>query len=103
MSENKHEHTHTHTYEHTHGHSHDHDGAHSHDHSHAHGSIDSAEKLTALLSYMHHHNIHHTEELSDMKDALVALGKEDLVSTLEAAVKAYKEGNEKLDEILKKL
>jgi hypothetical protein len=52
---------------------------------------------------MHHHNVHHTEELADMKDALFALGKADLVPTLEAAVKAYTEGNEKLDEILKKL
>ena len=76
---------------------------HSHSHSHEHGSIDSIEKLKALLDYMHHHNVHHAEELSDMKDALTKLGKENLVSTLESAIKDYTSGNEKLEAILKEL
>ncbi len=84
-------------------HEHDHEHDHDHEHLHAHEGIDSVEKLTALLKYMHHHNVHHTEELSGLKDALTALGKADLVPVVDAIVKDYTSGNEKLGELLKKL
>ena len=81
-------------------HEHDH---HEHDHHHDHGNIDSPEKLKALLSHMHEHNVHHTEELHGLAHALKDQGRPELSEKVHEAMHQYDKGNTLLAEVLKEL
>ncbi len=76
---------------------------HEHHHHHEHGSIDSPEKLKALLEHMFHHNESHTEELHAIVHALEDQGKPELATKVEEAMARYKEGNALLSEVLNSL
>ncbi len=76
---------------------------HEHSHNHTHGGIDSVEKLNALLSNMHEHNVHHTEELGSMEAVLEKLGRTDLSDSLGAAVSSYDAANKLLKELIDKI
>ena len=80
---------------HHHPHEHDHDHAHSHDHSQS-----DATEVNALLSYMHHHNEHHTQELLELADRLAALGSDAAASLVREAAASYTTGNEALGKAL---
>lgn len=72
-------------------------------HHHGHGSIDSPEKLKALLHHMYHHNEEHTEELHAIVHALEDQGSPDLAAKVSQAIDEYTKGNKLLDEALKEL
>lgn len=105
MSEHTHEHSHTHTHEHTHDHSHAHTHEHDHDHSHArshshnhsHGTEElSREEQLAMLAYMHHHNVHHAEELHDLAHNVGG----EAAKLIHEAVADFASGNDKLAKAL---
>lgn len=72
-------------------------------HHHEHGSIDSPEKLKALLHHMYHHNEEHTEELHAIVHALEDQGSPDLAGKVKQAIAEYTKGNVLLEETLKEL
>ena len=72
-------------------------------HHHEHGSIDSKEKLIALLDHMQQHNVSHAKELERILDSIKELGGEKVYEDVNLAIKAYTEGNEKLANALSRL
>ncbi len=75
-----------------------HDHEHSHDHHHH--SIDTPEKLKALIEHMLHHNESHTDELEEIIELLKEHDKPDTASYIEAAVTEYNDGNKLLQKAL---
>ncbi|WP_029230884.1 hypothetical protein [Butyrivibrio sp. VCB2006] len=83
----------------THDNEHDHCGSHNHQHS----TIESADKLKALLHHMYHHNEDHTAELDTIVRSLEEQGKPEVAGKVKQAIEEYKKGNALLDEALKEL
>jgi hypothetical protein len=81
----------------------DHEHTHSHEHLHEHGAIESQDKLKALLHYMYHHNVEHTDELMPLAQSLESEGKSELANKVKQAIEEYTKGNTLLDEVLKEL
>ena len=79
---------------------HEHQHEHTHDHQHEHSSIDSKEKLIALLDHMQQHNVSHATELNKILDTVKELGGEKVYEEVSLAIKDYTEGNEKLKKAL---
>lgn len=62
-------------------------------HAHDYSSIDSTEKLIALLEHMLHHNESHTDELSGIVTALRKNDKNEAAEVVESAISEYSKGN----------
>jgi hypothetical protein len=105
-ADHHHDHDHSHD-DHSHdaGHNHDshhhHEHGHDHDEGHTHGETGDLTKITALLDYMLDHNKHHAEELADMAHDLYHADLGGAAALVEAGVKDFETGNEKLKEALK--
>lgn len=96
-----HEHTHEHSHDHVHnGHEHSHEELHASGIPHTHSHGDSHKEDTALLDFMLHHNIHHTEELSELAGKLRETGFSDAAERISAAITLYEQGNAELSEAL---
>ena len=54
----------------------------------------------ALLDFMLHHNIHHTEELEELAGKLREAGKAEAAERISSAVTYYEQGNAQLSEAL---
>jgi ABC-type Zn2+ transport system substrate-binding protein/surface adhesin len=103
---NTHHHHHEHEHEHDHGlthsHEHSHDEGHDHEHNHDHTEVSSRsqQQLAAVLGYMLEHNRSHADELAETASRLKTLGIEAAAADVEAAVKSFGEGNDKLEAAL---
>lgn len=95
MEPNECEHTHAHEHAHEHGHAHE-EG---HAHLHAHDTPVDGEQAAAVLRYMLDHNIHHTQELSDLAGQF----NEEIQHEILHAVEAYDQGNGFLSAALNRL
>ena len=60
---------------------------------HDYSSIDSTEKLIALLNHMLRHNESHTDELSGIVTALRKNDKNEAAEVVESAISEYSKGN----------
>lgn len=101
-----HDHPHDHTHDHEHEHFHDHGHPHIHDHGHTHDHASTGapiDMLRALMKYTVDHNVAHARELIDLAGQIRTAGQEEAYETIMKAVEDYAAGNQKLDEVLKKL
>ena len=73
-----------------------HDGHDHHHHHHDHAPAESAAEMTAVLTYMLQHNIHHADELKKMSETLAEKGMQAASEKLLESVSFFTEGNEKL-------
>lgn len=87
---------HVHSHSHEHAHTHDDGQTHTHDHNHAHMHIGEPGEIKALLVYMLHHNVHHTEELQDLVDSLPENAREKM----RIAIASFKVANDNLKAVL---
>ena len=55
--------------------------------------VQSPEKTHALLHHMYEHNESHTEELVELRDALISEGEDEAASKVTEAINAYDKGN----------
>lgn len=86
----------SHEHEHTHSHPH----PHSHSHPHTHDGPPDITRIKALLGYMLEHNRDHAGELGALAHQLQHAGLDRAADILNAGVKDFDRGNEKLAEAL---
>ena len=77
-----------------------HDGHDHHHHHHDHAPAENAAEMTAILTYMLQHNIHHAEELKNMSATLAEKGMQAASMELLESVRFFEQGNEKLAAVL---
>lgn len=73
-----------------------HDGYDHHHHDHDHAPAETAAEMTAVLTYMLQHNIHHGEELKKLSETLAEKGMAAASEEILEGVRFFEQGNQKL-------